>query len=736
MARVVVAQATGMKQASTPHQSTYVAVAAGAFSAALVGALEGLWVLLTSSALRSDGFASALVLFCSVTLLGVVGLVWGLFTRFVLAQAREVAPLRRAAAWVTGGSRVWFAPNPTGAAWVSVATLAVTGFVAAQFLGLYRASSRFHRHEFVAAAGVVLACGSLLLVAFVGSLAFAPLERFFRGPGRRLSPGHVLTALFATVVAVVAAVWLRFSSTLLFLELRRPLLLLLWLLTNGGLLAWLPSRLRSRGPLAALSLCCALGLPFASHGLNRSLLASGTLASQPTLTGLVARGLQRLFDRDRDGYSPHFGGRDCNDHDPGINPGAVDVVGNGVDENCSGGDAHQPRVMSDGAPAAPPEGFAANDERPSFVLLSIDAMRPDHMGLYGYRRPTTPNIDRFARDAAYYANAFCAYPTSYGSLTSLWTGRYVSENATTTLAEQLHRGGYRTAAFYTNSYFSSRFRRFYRGFSEVFEGSTEAVKRDGAQTTDRLRAWLRNAGAYAQRPFFTWMHLVEPHEPYTDYTAPAEFGHGLVDRYDEEIARADEILGPLLLELVQLAQRRRVVVVLFADHGEGFGEHGVYSHGLDLHDEALRVPLVVWTSGVRAGPRAEPVSLLDLHPTLLNLAGLRAAEPVSGASLVSSLFGGPSAALAERALFAENYAFVALRRGRYKLVYDPLVDQLRAFDIVRDPGERNPLALERSELRQLRSELLEWLDASQVPVGHDRHRQLIELGQQRAVFND
>ncbi len=193
----------------------------------------------------------------------------------------------------------------------------------------------------------------------------------------------------------------------------------------------------------------------------------------------LARGLQRVVDLDRDGYSAVFNGGDCDDRDARIYPTAIDEPGNGIDENCSGRDAVLDVQESDGHFAPLPAGFET--ARPCFVLLSIDAMRPDHMGAYGYRRPTTPELDRFAAEAARFTHAYTASPRSLRSFGAIWTGRYASqiewgsdhqypalEASNVTLAEILPDAGYATVMFNNGNYFA-RTPGFYQGFGENHE---------------------------------------------------------------------------------------------------------------------------------------------------------------------------------------------------------------------------------------------------------------------------
>ena len=242
---------------------------------------------------------------------------------------------------------------------------------------------------------------------------------------------------------------------------------------------------------------------------------------------------------------------------------------------------------------------------------------------YGYARPTTPSIDALAREGVLFEHAYCPTPHTSYSVTSLMTGKYMrpllaagrSGSDSDTWAGLLRTYGYRTAAFYPPAVFfidEERFERF------AIAGSTSSTARSSSPTRTSARAQVEALPRHApaDQPLFLWVHLFEPHEPYDAHPEHA-FGDRDIDRYDTEIAAADDGIGA---DRAQRCATRRpsAVVIVTADHGEEFGEHGGRYHGTTVYEEQVRVPLVVARPGVRRrGASTTPVQTIDLLPTVL-----------------------------------------------------------------------------------------------------------------------
>jgi arylsulfatase A-like enzyme len=390
------------------------------------------------------------------------------------------------------------------------------------------------------------------------------------------------------------------------------------------------------------------------------------------------------------------------------------------------------------------------------VLVVVDTLRADSLGLYGSSHPTSEGLDRWAERGAVFERAFAASNWTLPSVASLLTGRYPSghgsgraketlpngrtrrvfvalDGSVPRLATLLAQAGYDTAAFVTNTFLRPGF-GVAEGFATYDQSRNRAIgERRADVMVDRALAWIDQHANGA--PCFLLLHLLDPHQPYdpppgaagrftADYrgtlTAPIGPSSGLVrqvkrreidldaaDRafvrgvYDEEVAFVAAHLSRLLDGLAERGVLERGVVVLTADHGEEFFDHGALEHGHTLYHELLRVPLVVWGSGVRAGRHREPVSLVDVLPTLLDAVGLAVPEGTDGASLWP-LLTGRGGLRAERQLVAENSLYGDQRRAiiewPWKLVVDVERPDTALFDLERDPAESENLAAARPEI--------------------------------------
>jgi arylsulfatase A-like enzyme len=350
---------------------------------------------------------------------------------------------------------------------------------------------------------------------------------------------------------------------------------------------------------------------------------------------------------------------------------------------------------------------------PTVVLVSLDTLRAKSMSAYGYERETTPKLSQFAATATRFANAYTTFSNTFGSHISMLTGAYPGRHGIRTkqelspdiptLAERLRRAGYDTAAFTEDALLDAT-AGFQRGFSNYWENKAiQPGAGDAAGTFERGLAWL---AGHRDRPAFLFLHTYAVHSPYKpsppydkmflDTTQSMLASDHLA--YEQEIRQLDDVVADLVARLDGLIPPERFVLVITADHGEEFWEHGGFLHG-QLYDEILHIPLFVrWPGRVPAGRTLDDqVSLVDVTPTILDLVGL---DPeVDGGLSLAPLLEGRADRLDRELIFAESppaiwsrysWSFIARGGGSKCFSYElPALD--RCFDLVSDPEEQHPL---------------------------------------------
>jgi len=331
------------------------------------------------------------------------------------------------------------------------------------------------------------------------------------------------------------------------------------------------------------------------------------------------------------------------------------------------------------------------------VLLSVDALRADHDGAYGYARATTPKIDALAREGVRFDRAYCPTPHTSYSITSMMTGKYMRPllalglgDDSETWAAALRRYGFRTAAFYPPAVFfidQPRFGAFEKSLLDFEYAKVEFASPE--LRADQVASYLSSAPT--DRPLFLWVHFFEPHEPYVAHPEHP-FGDSDVDRYDSEIAAADAGIGRIVASV--RARRPGAIVIVTADHGEEFGEHGGRYHGTTVYEEQVRVPLVVVGPGVSPRASSTIVQTIDLLPTVLSALGIPRPARVRGRDLGPVLKGADDEGLAlaetdDQALLARNGdRLVCARRAGACVMYRPATDPLERRDVSGDDRAR------------------------------------------------
>jgi arylsulfatase len=400
--------------------------------------------------------------------------------------------------------------------------------------------------------------------------------------------------------------------------------------------------------------------------------------------------------------------------------------------------------------------------RPRNVLfILVDTLRADHLGAWGYGRPTSPNVDAFAREAVRFAGArsqaSCTFPSVNSILTSRGPAAFLGQpdqaltipQGIPSLAEILHERGYRTAAVSASPVVRNTRSRFnpHGGFGRGFDLFHEDCVWKHAECVNEAAAeQLRQPRG--EKPFLLYLHYIDPHGPYqTPKGWPHKFAQGdpekkwvrigdpnpigdwlykgkpkpeytpgdfryLQDLYDDEIAYFDGRFAELMETVRAAGLLEDSIVVFAADHGEEFLEHGDLKHCRNLFDTSVHVPMLLRIPGVAAGTVSRPVQNLDLVPTILDYLGIDARKyRFEGRSLRAEIEGTAKEPGLQYGLMGDQRSAAD---GRYKLIQNLAGKPPVLFDLQKDPGEtRDVLAAERRSYAALRVVLDAWVARSE-----------------------
>jgi len=385
-------------------------------------------------------------------------------------------------------------------------------------------------------------------------------------------------------------------------------------------------------------------------------------------------------------------------------------------------------------------GGCSRSRSRSMVLIVVDTVRADHLGTYGYDRPVSPNLDALAEQAAVFENAFAAATWTLPSVASMFTGLYPSQHdagrpyedergdqfsairaTARVFPEVLRERGYATGGIVNAPFLNQGF-GFARGFDDYdWAPARDSELRRADVTVDAALAWLDE---HVDEPFFLFLHVFDAHRHYSApepirgrFTGQFADTYGatlatlesrnraeqdldhrfLMAAYDEEIAFIDAQMGRFFEGMRSRGVLDQSTVFLTADHGEGFDEHGSSGHGHTLFNEELRVPLMVWGPEIEAGRYEDPVSLIDLEPTILEATDSGVQTLGSGRSLWGLLTRGQPSR--RRTLFAEwtnPGELKAVIRWPFKAILDPATGERWLYNLAEDPGETINLANSRT----------------------------------------
>jgi arylsulfatase A-like enzyme len=407
----------------------------------------------------------------------------------------------------------------------------------------------------------------------------------------------------------------------------------------------------------------------------------------------------------------------------------LEALNDGDAEKAKGTNVYfsAPRVLQagDAESAAGMAGDAKSAAGMNVLLITIDCLRADHVGAYGYDKPTTPNLDRLAREGVRFANAFANAPMTLPSIPQLFTSTLFPTKDVHTVLEPVARAGIPSAAVVNNAWIPLWLSQ---GKHAEPPGTFDAMisgDLDAKAVTDRALAWL---AAHSDDRFFLYLHYLDAHTPYAppeqfietfadpayrgkvgDTFADAEGADAgrydaadkkkIVALYDAAVRYVDQQIGRVLEFLARSGDLDRTAVLVTADHGEEFWDHGRFFHGQSLYDELLHVPLLVrGPEGATPGKVVErQVRLLDVAPSLVGWAGLERPETFEGRSLDEAIAApdAPPDALIATATQAQFPTRYAVRTGELKLIESLDTGTRELFDVQADRAEKTNLAGER-----------------------------------------
>ncbi len=375
------------------------------------------------------------------------------------------------------------------------------------------------------------------------------------------------------------------------------------------------------------------------------------------------------------------------------------------------------------------------DRRPYNVLVvTIDTLRADRLGVYGYSRIQTPNLDRLASSGVLFENAVAQAPLTPPSHASIFTGTYptvhqvrdtgssVLDSSHLTLAEILQQRGWETAAFIGAAVLGRVF-----GLDQGFRTYDDQINQDSSpdktlriglavsrspsrragEVVDRALEWLRDRSR--EGPYFLWVHVFDPHTP---YDPPSPFKEMYESPYDGEIAYVDRELGRLLDTVRKGADANSTLIAVLSDHGESLGEHGEYTHGVFLYESTLHIPWIMVGPEIPGGVRvSQQARTIDLVPTLLNLLGIDIPSVCQGVSLVPAFSGkrtGSTYSYSETLHPKIHMGWAelrAIRSNRWKYIRAP---RSELYDLENDPAEsENVISRHPAIARRLENQLRE-----------------------------
>ena len=372
------------------------------------------------------------------------------------------------------------------------------------------------------------------------------------------------------------------------------------------------------------------------------------------------------------------------------------------------------------------------------LLVSLDTLRADRLGCYGYAAAQTPRIDTLASTGLRFEHATTVAPLTLPAHSSLMTGTFpgwhgVRDNGgfyldddQLTFAEILRDRGFRTGGF-VGAFVLDRRWGIAQGFDRYFDdfdlerfpnvGGMDTIQRPGSEVVDRALEWLQ---AEKSRPFFAWVHLYDAHAPYqAPEPFPSRFPRTRTGAYDAEIASVDAQIGRLLDALRADRRLDDTLVIVVADHGEMLGEHGELTHGFFIYEAATHIPVILNGPGVPAAVVSDQVRIVDVLPTALSLLGIPVPKAVQGTNLLPLTRGEHLGLVAHAESWYPRYHYGwselrSIQDGRFKLIRAP---RSELYDLSTDPREEQDRSSENSPRLDVFGRALEEFEARVARAG-------------------